>query len=268
MLSPIKWTGSKRHFAKELAEKFPQNIKNVYVPFCGGCGVFPYLSQYKIFASDICEPLISTWNTLYKAPDYLLNVYSRYYNKFQNDLNFYYEIRNCFNNYQYYQDDFEWSADFFFLLRTCYIGLIRFNKQGKFNVAVNRKRKGMHPQKVEKLIKDWIQAVDKIQFECEDYKNTFERSNAGDWVFCDPPYEKTKGQYLAGAENFNFAELFNQLKTLNERKVKWMLCLDEGFQNTADIPYMNYFDTENKVSSLARLKAKHKLSGNRIFINY
>ena len=98
----------------------------------------------------------------------------------------YYYIRERFNSTGN-------PLDFLFLNRSCFNGVIRFNKQGKFNVPFGHKPQRFAPAYVTKIVNqvtrfhtasrlfDW-------QFICQDYRKTISMAEGGDFIYCDPPY--------------------------------------------------------------------------------
>ena len=60
--------------------------------------------------------------------------------------------------------------NFLFLTRTCVNGLIRYNKSGEFNNSLHHTRKGIHPDRLEKVIFEWSTVIQKYIFENFDYK--------------------------------------------------------------------------------------------------
>jgi DNA adenine methylase len=83
--------------------------------------------------------------------------------------------------------------DFLFLNRSCFNGLMRFNRQGGFNVPFNRKPERFAPAYVTKIVnqvdrvarvvagRDWTFAV-------ADWTVTLRHATRGDFVYADPPY--------------------------------------------------------------------------------
>ena len=57
----IKWSGSKRTVAAQLAEKFIA-ADTYFEPFVGGGAMMPYAKAAKGYASDIIPELIDLWN--------------------------------------------------------------------------------------------------------------------------------------------------------------------------------------------------------------
>lgn len=255
----IKYTGSKRHYAAEIAAIFPE-YDTAYLPFCGGCSFLPYLDG-QVIASDLCASLIAALNTVKNTPETLLDLYSTVRLEYIKDRNFYYKIRNDFNADQS-------RGDLFYILtRLCFNGLIRWNSEGKFNVSCHFSRDGIEPERLRKVFHSWEQVLSRATFLNEDYRVTFDRAKSGDLVVCDPPYLNTKGQYQN--EIFNFSQLWENLELLNSKNVKWVLCLDHGL-DLSIIPniYRGVFHTRELSSSFNRLKLNNIKNGNTILTNY
>ncbi|MBS4058884.1 MAG: Dam family site-specific DNA-(adenine-N6)-methyltransferase [Bacteroidetes bacterium] len=83
--------------------------------------------------------------------------------------------------------------DFLFLSRSCFNGVMRFNGKGKFNVPFCQKPDRFRQAYITKITnqvasikkamtdKDWI-------FTSNDWKQTIELAEDGDFVYLDPPY--------------------------------------------------------------------------------
>jgi DNA adenine methylase len=74
-------------------------------------------------------------------------------------------------------------------------GLIRFNASGEFNNSLHHTRKGIEPDRLGKIIRDWSEKIQNTEFYAQDYRKTTERATSGDFVYLDPPYFHTKGRY-------------------------------------------------------------------------
>ena len=90
--------------------------------------------------------------------------------------------------------------DFLFLNRACFNGLMRFNRQGGFNVPFCHKPDRFRPAMVTRIVnqvewarramagKDWTFAV-------QDWRATLAAARPGDMVYCDPPYAGRHADY-------------------------------------------------------------------------
>jgi DNA adenine methylase len=204
----LKWMGSKRKQANEIVSRFPRQINTYYEPFVGsGAVLFRLLSSNirveRFQCSDLCKPLIDLWNTVIRDPRRLASQYAEMWKRLQSGGKDYYdEVRRRFNE----SGD---PCDFFFLLRTCRIGIVRFNRQGKFMVPFHRGEDGLPPEAVKRLINEWhrlLRAHD-VQFTVRDYRTI--RPKRGDWLYLDPPYEAGRCRLYFG--RFDHRKFFEWL---------------------------------------------------------
>lgn len=98
----------------------------------------------------------------------------------------YYRVRERFNqNYA--------PLDFLFLSRAGFNGMIRFNQKGGFNVPFNHKPNRFAQAYITKVVNQVQYVFDlcrlnEYTFICQDFRDTFKPVQAGDFVYCDPPY--------------------------------------------------------------------------------
>src|ERR1035437_629977 len=188
----IKWSGSKRSVAAQLASLFPE-YERYYEPFVGGGAMLPFRKVKQGYASDIMPELIQLWAVIRDQPQLAIDGYSMRWHARQRDGHgVYYEIRDHFN---LTRD----PIDFLFLSRTCVNGLIRFNKDGNFNNSLHHTRPGIAPETLEQVIAMWSKAIQCVDFTVADYTNALLHVTESDFVFLDPPYESTRGRYLHGS---------------------------------------------------------------------
>ena len=222
----IKWTGSKRSQAYEILKNIPDSFNMYYEPFVGGGSILYALSPQRAICGDICEPLISLWNMIKFEPNKIAQAYRYRWLKLQKEgSQVYYDIREDFNKFQQ-------PEDLLFLSRTCVNGLIRFNSNGEFNNSFHHTRKGINPDKLEKIIYDWSEHIKGADFYAQDYRITTSSASNGDFVYLDPPYFHTGGMYY-GTSTINFEDFFNYLDLLNKKGIKYMLSFD-GKRNDCD----------------------------------
>ncbi len=231
----IKWSGSKRSQVKDILKCVPL-FNTYYEPFLGGGSVMYSVNPDSGICGDICKPLIDLWLLIRNNPKYLIDYYTSRWNKLQKDgVEVFLETRKCFN--LYYRPE-----DLFFLSRTCVNGLIRFNQKGEFNNSMHYTRKGINPSRIEKIIYDWSERIQKINFVTGDYKETTQTAQKNDFLYLDPPYFHTKGRYYSN-KTINFEEFFLFLDDLNRREIKFALSFDgkRGDENyIIDLPQELY----------------------------
>ena len=102
------------------------------------------------------------------------------------DSEYYYEVRNRFNEEHN-------PLDFLFLNRSCFNGMMRFNKDYKFNVPYGHKPKRFAKAYITKIVNQ-VAYVEKLlryydwEFLCQSFEDTISMATETDFVYCDPPY--------------------------------------------------------------------------------
>ena len=245
--SLIKWTGSKRSQASKILQIAPQ-YKRYIEPFVGGGAVLFGAAKPESIASDIYSPLIELWQLIQSSPDEVIENYRSQWTSLNDELNaldlnalpntrgipaYFYEARDRFNRMQS-------PLDLNFIMRTCVNGIVRFNDKGEFNNSFHLSRRGMEPERFEKVVNAWKVAIKGVHFVCQDYQLTLDQAKTGDFVYLDPPYAGNKQRYILDLDLNRF---FNSLEQLNAKGVKWALSFDgnRGDKNLIhDVPKSLY----------------------------
>lgn len=270
-ISPlVKWSGSKGFFVKELYSLLPDlRGKRVFEPFLGGGSMlFCYDVASVVYASDIIPVLIDLFKTVKDNPEVVIEEYSSRWHQQQKNVKFYYEVRSRFNS-----NGLKDLHDFLFLMRLCYNGLPRFNSKGEFNTSLHIGRAGINPSTFKDVVFLWHKRVANVTFSAADYRESLSSANHGDFVFLDPPYFSTHGQYYPAAASFDFSDLKLVLEGLNSRGVSWMLTLDADFDLKTNHLLSGVYkvrkETSKHSSSFRRLAGQSSGKfGNTIYTNY
>ena len=258
----IKWTGSKRSQSEEIIKYFPKEIDTYYEPFCGGCSVLFQLlhSDIKVnryVCSDKNKGLIDLWNLIKSNPKELADGYRIMWNELNIDddkerkKEYFYKVRERYNKNHN-------PIDFMFIMRTTTNGMPRYNKEGNFNNSFHVTRNGILPNKLEKIIYEWSEILNKhnVQFIHQEYNSIL--SNKDDFLYLDPPYANTKGMYY-GVINYDM--LWNWM---NNQQGKYVLSFDGKTSSedmTQDIPldiYTKHIYINSGNSSFRRVIGKSK----------
>ena len=258
----IKWSGSKRSQSEEIIKYFPKEIDTYYEPFCGGCSVLFQLlhSDIKVnnyVCSDKNKGLIDLWNLIKINPKLVSYSYSIMWNELNIDDNkerkkqYFYMVRERYNNEHN-------PTDFMFIMRTTTNGMPRYNNNGDFNNSFHVTRNGILPNKLEKIIYQWSEVLNKnnVEFINQEYNNIVTKKN--DFIYLDPPYANTKGMYY-GTIDYNI--LWNWLK---QQSCKYILSFDGKTNNedmTQNIPtniYSKHIYLNSGNSSFRRVIGKSK----------
>lgn len=213
----IKWSGSKRPVAKQLAKYFTFG-ETYYEPFVGGGAMMPFAQCRRGVASDIIPELIDLWREIKSHPQLVADEYEQRWAELQhNGPDVYYNVRDNFNKTKN-------CYDFLFLTRTCVNGLIRYNSNGDFNNSFHLSRPGIHPSKLREIIAKWSRCLAHFDFYNIDYRDALASVKANDFVFLDPPYGGTKDRYTRTPFDLNV--FYRELDRLNSIGSKWMLTFD------------------------------------------
>ena len=208
----LKWVGNKHRFASQIISNFPKKYNKYIEPFVGTGAVLSALSPHKAIAGDILKPLIEIMTLLQNSPDVLIESYSNNWEAYQKDRR---------THYQKILDSFNTSPnalDLLFLSRTCYGGVVRFTKEGKMSTPIGP-HKPIPPASFAKRAYLWRERVKNTTFLNADYRETMSLAEAGDIIYCDPPYIDSQA-ILYGAQKFRINELFNEVEKCVKKGAK------------------------------------------------
>lgn len=129
------------------------------------------------------------------------------------------------DHYYYVRDRFDSagaSLDFLFLNRSCFNGVIRFNKQGAFNVPFGHKPQRFSPAYITKIVNQVTRFRDATQlfdwrFIHQDYQETIREADYCDFVYCDPPYVGRHVDYYHNWDARSETLLHTELKNIKAR---------------------------------------------------
>lgn len=115
--------------------------------------------------------------------------------------------------------------DFIFLSRTGFNGMMRFNRHGEWNIPFCKKPDRFAPAYVTKIcnqISNVSRIIMKKEWEFNNFSfiDTLEQAQAGDIIYCDPPYYGRYVDYYNGWTEEDEHELFEALK---RTKAKFIL---------------------------------------------
>jgi DNA adenine methylase Dam len=109
------------------------------------------------------------------------------------------------------------SLDFIFLNRSCFNGVMRFNRQGRFNVPYCHKKDRFAQAYVTKIINQ-IRRIGEVisvhdwTFQVADFRQTLGSTQPGDFVYADPPYAGRHVDYFNSWSEADEGELARLLK--------------------------------------------------------
>ncbi|ATI87066.1 DNA adenine methylase [Salmonella enterica subsp. enterica] len=193
MSTILKWAGNKTAIMPELIKHLPDGPRLVE-PFAGSCAVMMATDYPHYLVADINPDLINLYKHIaFDCDKFISNAKGFFVST--NSAESYYNIRQDFN-YSAETTDF-WKAIFFlYLNRHGYRGLCRYNLSGHFNVPYGNYKSPYFP---ESEIRAFAEKAQRATFICASYDETLALLQAGDVVYCDPPYDGTfSGYHTAG----------------------------------------------------------------------
>ncbi|HFM1320036.1 TPA: DNA adenine methylase [Escherichia coli] len=192
MSTILKWAGNKTAIMSELKKHLPDGPRLVE-PFAGSCAVMMETDYPHYLVADINPDLINLYQVIKEDVISFIHLVERIFSKFTTEED-YYKCRQFFNTVPL--EPIEKAAYFLFLNRHCYRGLCRYNQRGLFNVPYGNYKKPYLP--VDE-IRTFAEKAVRATFICASYYETLAMLQAGDVVYCDPPYNGTfSGYHTAG----------------------------------------------------------------------
>lgn len=191
IVPPIKCQGIKTKLVDWIRDIIPKDFSGQWIePFMGSSVVAFNIDPQQAILADSNPHLINFYQAINdgEITSTIARVFLEREGKLleQSNGEYYYVIRERFNE----QGN---PLDFLFLNRACFNGMIRFNRQGKFNVPFCRKPQRFAPAYITKICNQ-INAIEAIlsirnyQFIRQDFSNTINLAKDGDLIYCDPPY--------------------------------------------------------------------------------
>lgn len=108
------------------------------------------------------------------------------------------------------------SFDFIFLSRAGFNGMMRFNRKGEWNIPFCKKANRFAPAYITKIcnqIKESSKVIQRYEwtFYNQDFIDTINMAQAGDIIYCDPPYFGRYVDYYNGWTEKDEERLYNAL---------------------------------------------------------
>ena len=189
---PIKIQGIKTKLVPLIKDNIIMDQEMLWVePFMGsGVVGFNIRPQQAIFA-DTNPHIINFYNNIKQKniDSYIVrNFLESEGDKLEKgDDEYYYEVRERFNKNHS-------SLDFLFLNRSCFNGMIRFNKNYKFNVPYGHKPQRFSKAYITKIVNqvkyvEQMLCISDWNFICQSFDNTINSiQEERAFIYCDPPY--------------------------------------------------------------------------------
>lgn len=240
----LNWVGGKTQLLDELVRRIPARFEVYHEPFLGGGALFFCLYRLgkikRAVLSDVNAELVDTYIAVRDYADEVLQLLY----EFPWEKGFYYQLRD---KDPWSMSLVERAARMIYLTKTCYNGVYRVNRNGKFNVPFGRPD-GRHVVPPYVDVENFMavsEALRRVEILCTSFEVVLERAEAGDWVYCDPPYvpvAKCVTSTLYTASGFEMADqerLRDMCVELTKRNVYVMVSNSDAevVHNLYALPY-------------------------------
>ena len=241
----IKWSGGKMDEIKMFEKYFPENY-NIYIePFIGGGAVYFHLNPSKAVISDVHTELIDLYKCIGNGKG--ADIYEFMENS-PNDEATYYNIRDVMAM----NDALDIAKRFYYQRKTCFRGMLRYNKDKKFNIPFGRYKTINY---TELLNKDYETLLNRTEIYNERFEVIFEKyDDEANFMFLDPPYDSEFTDY--GYCQFGKEEQYKLASLFKTTKIKCLMII--GKTKFIEELYCGYIVAEYDK------KYKFKLYNNRI----
>jgi DNA adenine methylase len=223
---PIPYQGSKRRLAPRICKLFPRKIKTLYEPFAGSAAITIYAASHNLaqhfVIGDILPELVDLWRLIIDHPKEASSRYRALWTEQFKVGNDHFNItRSAYNT----DKD---PISLLYLIARCVKNAVRFNKNGAFTQSVDKRRTGVHPDKLERSIHTASSLLKgRSSLYSGDFKFCTASAQTGDLVYMDPPYQGTTyGHDKRYAAQLEREHLEEALRGLNERHVPFILSYD------------------------------------------
>ena len=220
----IPYQGSKRLLAPAilavLQERRAGKLRRLYEPFGGSAALTLAAAQLNLaeqfVLADSYGPLMALWQAVVETPTELATAYRQTWHAGD-----YAAVRQAFHAAPT-------PERLLYLLTRCVKAAVRFNRQGAFNQAADKRRLGTHPDRLERAVHATAALLQgRALLRTGDALQTTADAQAGDVAYLDPPWHGTTvgrdARYHAG---YDAAQLHGLIDALHDRGVLVLLSYD------------------------------------------
>ena len=223
---PIPYQGSKRKLAPAISRHLPTRIATFYEPFAGSAAMTIYAAHHglasRFVLADSLEPMIDLIHAIVETPQKTASAYrALWHGQIEGDDDYFNRIRERYNTTGHH-------VDLLYLICQCVKNAIRFGRNGRFTQSVDRRRLGMHPDRMRSAIHGVSNILrDRVEFRVGDWLETTHDARSDDFVYMDPPYRGTSsGPDKRYHRQVTREQLIIGLRSLRHRHVPFALSYD------------------------------------------
>ena len=182
----IKWSGGKSDEIKMFEKYFPEQYTRYIEPFVGGGSVYFYLNPVNAVISDVHTELIDLYKSIGNEKGQEIFDFMK---EHPNDENTYYNVRDKME----INNTLDSAKRFYYQRKTCFRGMLRYNKNGKFNIPFGRYKTINYNEIINK---DYETLLGRTEILNKGFEYLFENNNdENNFMFLDPPYDSEFTDY-------------------------------------------------------------------------
>jgi DNA adenine methylase len=214
-LKPIvKWSGGKSDEINQFIHHLPEKYDTYIEPFVGGGALFFYLSPDKAVINDVHTELIDFYQSVKDGKSQ--DIYN-FMKETPNESDTYYNVRDKMT----INDKLDNAKRFYYQIKTCFRGMLRYNKQGNFNIPYG-KYKTINYEDL--LNPKYTELLSRTDIHNKNFDYIFEHyNNENNFMFLDPPYDSEFTDY--GYCKFGKDEHIKLAKYFKETKIKCLMII-------------------------------------------
>ena len=203
----IKWSGGKSDEIKQFTKYLPVDYDTYIEPFIGGGALYFHLAPKKGIINDVHKELIDLYECIKEGHSHDIH---EFMNINPNDEDTYYKIRDKMPII----NKLDSAKRFYYQRKTCFRGMLRYNKDGKFNIPFGKYATINYSDLLNKN-------YEKLLSRTEIFNTTFEEiftkyNSENNFVFLDPPYDSEFTDYgycqFGKEQQIKLAQIFKETK--------------------------------------------------------
>ena len=212
----IKWSGGKSDEIDNIIPHIPKDYDTYIEPFIGGGAVYFHVDPKKAVINDVHKELIDFYQNI---KDGKCDEIYKFMSEQENNEANYYKIRDKME----IKDTLDNAKRFYYLRKTCFRGMLRYNKNGKFNIPFGRyknyKFEEIKNPKYYNLLKN-------TEIYKKDFEYIFEKYNdENNFMFLDPPYDSEFTDY--GYCSFDKNDQKRLFECFKNTKIKCLMIISK-----------------------------------------
>ena len=203
----VKWSGGKGDEIRLFEKYFPESYDTYIEPFAGGAAVLFYLNPSNAVISDVHTELIALYKCIGNGMSQEIFDFMETH---PNNEETYYNVRDKMT----IDCDLDLAKRFYYQRKTCFRGMLRYNKDGKFNIPYGKYKSINYS---ELLNPAYESLLSKTEIVNESFEVIFEKyNNENNFMFLDPPYDSEFTDYgycsFGKDHHIQLAECFKMTK--------------------------------------------------------